>query len=329
MKGIFILDEQPYNDIYGPQERQAIASALDIVAPPQTSASIGAHPELLADVDVIFSGWGAPTMDAGFLAAAPRLKAVFYGAGSVRYFVTEAFWARGIRLTSAAAANAVPVAEFTLAAILFSLKHVWSLARRMKETREAPVRREVIGAYGSTVGLISLGLVGRQVRERLRGFDMRILAFDPFLTPEQAMNLDVTAVSLEELFRLSDVVSLHAPLLPETIGMIRGEHLASMREGASFINTARGAVVRESEMIAVLQRRADLQAVLDVTYPEPPAADSALYTLHNVVLTPHIAGAQGVECRRLGRMMVEELGRYLRGELLVGEVRREEASQRA
>jgi len=164
VKGIFILDELPYRDIYGPQERQAIASALEIVAPQQTAASIAAHPELLADVDVIFSGWGAPTMDAGFLAAAPQLQAVFYGAGYVRYFVTEAFWARGIRLTSAAAANAVPVAEFTLAAILFSLKHVWSVARRMKETREAPAHREVIGAYGSTVGLISLGLVGRQVR---------------------------------------------------------------------------------------------------------------------------------------------------------------------
>jgi phosphoglycerate dehydrogenase-like enzyme len=232
-------------------------------------------------------------------------------------------------VTSAASANAVPVAEYTLAAILFSLKQGWPLALRMKQERRSPPRPHVAGAYGSVVGLISLGMIGRLVRERLRPFDLRVLAYDPYATPEQSRALDLELTSLEEVFRVADVVSLHAPLLAETVGMIRGDHLAAMKQGATFINTARGALVREEEMIAVLTRRPNLHAVLDVTDPEPPVSESPLYTLPNVVLTPHIAGALGGECRRLGRMMVEELGRYIQGVPLQGEVRREQAGQRA
>jgi phosphoglycerate dehydrogenase-like enzyme len=121
------------------------------------------------------------------------------------------------------------------------------------------------------------------------------------------------------------VVSLHTPWLKETEGMITGQHIASMRPGATFINTARGAVVREQELIDVLQQRPDLFAVLDVTYPEPPAPDSLLYTLPNVVVTPHIAGPVGDECHRLGRYMVEELWRYLHGEELRWGITREMA----
>lgn len=326
---MYVLDEQAFDDVYDPQERAAIAEVVDIVAPAQTAASIRAHPDLLAGVDLLFSGWGAPVMDEDFLASAPRLKVVFYGAGSVRGFVTEALWARGIRVTSAASANAVPVAEYTLAAILFSLKQGWPLAQRMKQERRSPPRPHVAGAYGSVVGLISLGMIGRLVRERLRPFDLRVLAYDPYATPEHARALNLELGSLEEVFRAADVVSLHAPFLAETVGMIRGDHLAAMKRGATFINTARGALVREEEMIAVLTRRPDLHAILDVTDPEPPVLESPLYTLPNVVLTPHIAGALGGECRRLGRMMVEELDRYLRGADLQGEVRQEQAALRA
>jgi phosphoglycerate dehydrogenase-like enzyme len=130
-------------------------------------------------------------------------------------------------------------------------------------------------------------------------------------------------VSLEELFRESDVVSLHAPHTDETDGMITGEHIASMKRGATFINTARGGIVREEEMLEVLRKRPDLTAVLDVTEPEPAAADSPVFALPNVVLTPHIAGSLGLECRRMGRYMVDELRRYLNGEPLRWQVTRE------
>ncbi|MCB0096480.1 MAG: hydroxyacid dehydrogenase [Caldilineaceae bacterium] len=320
MKGIFLLRPAAFAQIYGAAEVAAIEKMLDLYAAPQSAESIQADPSVLAQADVILSGWGMPKMDAEFLALAPRLQAVFYGAGSIKGIVTDAFWAHGIQITSAAAANAVPVVEYTLSQILFCLKLGWRHALEIRREQRYPGRHHVPGAYGSTVGLISLGLIGRRVCEMLRLFDVRVIAYDPFATPGEAAALGVELVALDELFQRADVVSLHAPWLKETERLITGAHFAAMKPNAAFINTARGAIVAEDEMIAILQQRPDLQAVLDVTYPEPPVPDSPLYTLPNVVLTPHIAGSLDDECRRMGRMMVDELARFLAGQPLHGAV---------
>src|SRR5512142_1964715 len=118
LKALYILDPNPYDWIYGPAEREEIGRLVDVIGPPQTSQTIREQPELLRQTQIILSGWGAPTMDEAFLAGAPNLKAVFYGAGSIRGIVTDAFWERGVRITSAYGANAVPVSEYTLAMIL-------------------------------------------------------------------------------------------------------------------------------------------------------------------------------------------------------------------
>lgn len=323
LNGLFLLRSSAYDAIYGAQERAAIAELVEITAAPQTAETVTEQPDVLRVVDVILSGWGMPVVDAAFLAHAPRLQAIFYGAGSVRGFVTDALWERGIRVTSAQAANAVAVADYTLAAIVFALKHGWQLAAQTRREQRFPSRDAIPGVYEATVGIISLGMIGRLVRERLRPFDVRILAYDPLVTAQEAARLHVALCSLETLFREADVVSLHAPLLPQTRELITGELLAALPAGATFINTARGALVREEDMIGVLRRRPDLHAVLDVTWPEPPPPDSPLYTLPNITLTPHIAGAVGRERRRLGRMMVGELRRYVAGEPLQHELTRE------
>ena len=315
-KGLFVLPEHSYDVIYGPDERQDIANLAEIFAPRQNTGVLTEDPAALAEAEVIFSGWGAPHMDAAFLAAAPRLKAVFYGAGSIKGLVSDAFWARGIVVSSAYAANAVPVAEFTLSQILFCLKLGWRYIQHLRQGQPYWQRMHVPGAYGSTVGIVSLGMIGRMVCEHLKRFDVKVIAYDPFVKPADAAALGVELCSLGELFRRSDVVSLHTPWLKETEGLITGQLLASMKPDAAFINTARGAVVREDEMIEVLRSRPDLQAVLDVTHPEPPPAGSPLYTLPNVAITPHIAGSMDNECRRMGRYMVQEFERYLKGEPL-------------
>jgi phosphoglycerate dehydrogenase-like enzyme len=312
--------------IYGEEERAAVAGLADVYAPFQTGNSVAKNPGVLAEAEVILSGWGAPAMDGGFLAAAPNLRVVLYGAGSIRRVATPAFWERDLRITSAYAANAVPVSEYALTVILFSLKRGWHFAFSAQREKALPRQGQVSGAYGSTVGLVSLGMVGRLVRERLRPFDLRVVAYDPFVTPEEAHVLGVDLMSLEDLFASSDVVSLHVPLLPETEGMILGSHLASMKRNATLINTSRGAVVREAEMVEVLGERPDLWAVLDVTPPEPPEPDSRLFDLPNVVLTPHIAGSLGNECRRMGRLVVDELRGYVAGEPLKHEITRERAA---
>jgi phosphoglycerate dehydrogenase-like enzyme len=317
LRGLYALDTDAYEMIYGPDERREIERHVEMVARPQTRQSLAARPELLRDVEVLFSGWGAPVADEAFLDCAPRLEAIFYASGAVGCWMSEAVWHRGVLVTSAYAANAIPVAEYTLSTILFSLKHGWQLARATREQRTFPRRDDAPGCYQSTVGLISLGAIGRAVLKLLRPFDLRVLAYDPLLTDAEAERLGVRNVPLDVLFRESDVISVHSPDLPETEGLISGAMLCSMRQGGTFINTARGQVVREPEMIDVLTRRPDLQAVLDVTCPEPPQPDSPLYTLPNVLLTPHIAGSVGNECRRMGRYMVEELERYVAGEPLL------------
>ena len=330
-KALYILAETAFEKIYGSREREDIDKRVNLYAPLQTPESIKKNPEILSEAEMIFSGWGGPEINENFLSYAPKLKMVFYGAGSIRHMVTDAFWKRNVRITSAYGVNAVPVAEYTLSQILFCLKCGWHFVRAVREDHnfDSRSRWKVPGGYESVVGLISLGMVGRRVCELLKPFDVKVLVYDPFVTEEVASAMNVTLCGLDEIFFSADVVSLHTPWLKETEGMITGWHFEMMKPFASFINTARGAVVCEDEMIEVLRDRPDLQAVLDITWPEPPEPNSPLYTLPNVALTPHIAGSMNNECRRMGRTMVEELDRYLENEPLQWEITSATASRLA
>jgi phosphoglycerate dehydrogenase-like enzyme len=317
---LFVLDPAAADDVYPPAVRATVASLADVLAPPMSAAEARERPDLLVRAEVLMSGWFGPRLDAAFLDAAPQLRTVFYAAGSTNLLMTDEAYRRGIRVTSAYAANAAPVAEYTLSTVLFSLKHGWAAARATRERRAFAPPATVPGAYGSTVGLVSLGMTGRAVASLLQPFDVIVVAHDPLTTAGDASSLGVELVSLDDVFARGDVVSIHAPLLDETVGLIRGRHVAAMRPGATLINTARGAIVNEPELTDVLARRPDLHAVLDVTFPEPPVASSPLYTLPNVTLTPHIAGSLGAECGRMGRAMADELRRYVSGRPLKWEV---------
>jgi phosphoglycerate dehydrogenase-like enzyme len=308
----FLLDQSHWDIVYGPAERKRLEAYIQMPFRFYTKNSLFKDPGNFAEAEVLFSSWGMPRCDEAFLNAIPNLKAIFYAAGTVKSFVTDALWRRGIIVSTANSALAVTVAEFTLAQILLSLKSAWRFTTNIRTARNFQ-QYPVAGTYDSVVGLISMGAVARHLIALLRHFKLRVVVYDPFLSSEEAQELGVQQVTLEEVFEISHVVSLHTPLLLETQGMIRGHHFSSMRKDATFINTARGALVNEEEMIEVLQRRPDLYALLDVTHPEPPLPQSPLHTIPNVILTPHIAGA----------MAVEEFERYLKGEPLLGEVREE------
>ncbi len=329
MKAIYLLLPAQFDNIYGPNERAQIESMVDVVGPPLSIETVADHPDALAETEAIFSGWGMTPLDETFLAAAPKLRVVFYGAGSIRNFATDAAWDRGITICSAWAANAIPVAEFNLAQILLANKRAWTYPMAVRQTGLLPARRSVPGNYRSTVGIVSMGMTGRLLRDFLRPFDHHVIAYDPFLSTEQAADLDVELVALADLFSRSDVVSLNTPLLPETIGLITGDLLASMKPGATFINTSRGKIVDEPALVEVFCKRPDLTAILDVTNPEPPLPGSPLLGMSNVILTPHIAGSQDHECRRMGQLMVDECRRYLAGEPLKAAVTREAAARMA
>ncbi|CAN5431553.1 hydroxyacid dehydrogenase [soil metagenome] len=325
LNAAYVLDPGAFDLIYGPAERADIAKVVDVAGGPISGKDIAAHLEKLKDIEIIFSGWGGPVLDEKLLAGMPKLKAVFYGAGTIKGIVTDSFWQRNIPITSSYAANAVPVAEFTLAQILFSLKAGWNciMHARLQRSFNHP---KMAGAYGSTVGLVSLGMIGRRVAQLLQPFDVKVIAFDPIVTADAVRGLGIELVSLAQVFKESDVVSLHTPWLKVTENMIDGSLIASMKPNATLINTSRGAIINEVEMIEVLKERSDLWAVLDVTHPEPPGPASPLWELPNVILTPHIAGSIQGECRRMGRVVVDELNRFLRHEPLRFSISREQAA---
>lgn len=280
--------------------------------------------ELLAEAEILLSSWGCPPLDAAVLAQAPRLRANVHAAGTVKMHITDDCWARGLRVSSAAAANAVPVAEYTLGAILLANKAVFPIQRRYQQERGFlwwPAEFPGLGNYRKTVGIVGASFVGRKVIEWLRPFDFQVLVYDPFLPAEGAEELGVRKVELDELMQGSDIVSLHAPALLETRRMISREMLASMRDGATLINTARGWLVDEPALEAELVK-GRLRAVIDTTEPEILPAESPLYDLPNVFLTPHIAGAMGAETQRMATLAIDEIERYSRGECFCYEVTR-------
>jgi phosphoglycerate dehydrogenase-like enzyme len=320
IKAAFCLHPDAYARAYDDMVRARLAQSVEIVSGCIPTREWPERRELLSGVEVLFSGWGPPRLDEAFLEAVPNLRAVFYAAGDHRYFATDAFWERGIRLSTANALNAVPVSEYTVAAIVLGLKRFWHFARQPREVRKLTLDRWVPGNYRSTVALISYGTIARLVRRKLATYDLDVLVYDPFLSDEAARLENVTKVSLADAFHRADAISVHTPSLPETRSLIRCEHFAALRPGAVFINTARGDIVDEDALIAVLAQRDDVQAILDVTREEPPREGSPLYRLSNVVFTPHIAGSLAGECVRLGLGMVDECERFLAGRPLKGEV---------
>ncbi|MFJ4871012.1 hydroxyacid dehydrogenase [Streptomyces sp. NPDC088757] len=288
--------------------------AHDLTAPDARTAAA------LAEAEVLLTCWGATPLTPEVLDRAPRLRAVVHAAGSVKHHVTDACWERGLRVTSAAAANALPVAEYTLAAILFAGKGVLPSARRYAGLRTDHAWLEESTAWGNhrrTIGIVGASRIGRRVIDLLAPFDFEILLYDPYVaTPPPGTEL----VDLDELCARSTVVSVHAPQLPSTYRMIGAAQLAAMPDGTTLINTSRGSLVDEPSLLPHLLA-GRLHAILDVTDPELPPPDSPLWTLPNVLLTPHVAGSLGNELHRMADQAVGEVERYVRGEAFAEEVR--------
>ncbi|MDD5263141.1 MAG: hydroxyacid dehydrogenase [Methylacidiphilales bacterium] len=302
--------------------RTRLSRSIKLVEPELDLENWLEHPDITEQIEILFATWNMAVMDEKFLARFPKLRAVFYAAGSVKGWATEEAFDRGIRISSAWAANAIPVAEYTLAVILLSLKRFWHHANDCRMRHVWRHQSDVPGVYSSVIGLISLGAVARTVAWKLADHEVEVIAYDPFVSPAQAKKLGVKLLPLEEVFRRADVISLHTPWLPETENLVNERLLRLMKPASTLINTARGAVICEPDLCRVLAERSDITAILDVTQREPLRPDSPLWTLENVILTPHIAGSMGNEITRMGHWMAGEGLRYTKGKPLQHEVTR-------
>jgi phosphoglycerate dehydrogenase-like enzyme len=301
-----------------------LSQCCDILAPePLEELSTPAARSVLGDAEILITGWGCPQISKEVVLAAPRLRLIAHAAGTVKYHLDAAVYEAGIAVTNAAYANAVPVAEYTLAMIILANKRILDFrdGYRADPTRKSShvLVDEPIGNYRRTIGIVGASRIGRRVIELLAPLDCAVLLCDPHVRPGDEICRRAELTELDDLVQRSDVVSLHAPSLPSTRHMIGARELRLLRDGATLINTARGALVDEAALIGELES-GRIAAVIDVTDPEIPPPDSPLFRLPNVFLTPHIAGAVGTEKSRLGHLVVDEIERFVAGQPLQHQV---------
>ena len=323
IKAVVMADNVPFYDgdvvdyIYGSERLDKMRKLTDLHPVRITSENLEWDLPKLKEVEAIFSCWGMLSLTEAQLDQLPNLKAVFYAGGSVNGF-SEPLLERGITICNAAEANAIPVAEFCLAQILLACKRVhlntYLCRQGPWKQSEMPVGK---GAYGETIALLGIGAISRYLLKLLKPFNLRVIGVSDYLNEEQAQEMGIDQlVSIEQAFREGYVVSNHLADWPSNKGSLTKEMLASMRQGATFINTGRGAQVDEEGMIDVLEQRLDLTALLDVQHPEPPEAGSRLFGLPNVHMTSHIAGSTNDEVQRMADFMLDDFGRWLNGEPL-------------
>jgi len=315
MKAIFLSSSaDKIAEVYTEKTFCELAKLTDIEKTVYKKSDISQNPYKFSKVEFIFSTWGMFEFTENEVKEyLPSLKCVFYGAGTVQKFARP-FLSSGVRVFSSWAANAVPVAEMTVAEIILANKGYYLSSRLYHKTGRKTAREafeKCRGNYGETVGIIGAGMIGTLVIKMLKNYNLKVVVFDPFLSGNRADELGVEKCNLPELFKRAFVISNHLANNEKTRGMLDYALFELMRENAVFINTGRGAQIVEDDLALILKERKDITALLDVTDPEPPAENHPFYNLENCIMTPHIAGSSGDEVARMGEYMLSEFKAYL------------------
>ena len=318
MKCALLLDVNQYNRVFDAATLQKLSAAVQVIHHPLAVMTPANTIDLIAGVDVAITCWGSVRLEKEILDSAPNLKLVAHAAGSVKPIVSDEFIRRGIKITTAAPALSIGVAEYILGAMLIMGKRLKDM---MRSVESGGWRPETAGAalemFHAKVGIIGAGFVGRHLIKLLKNFDLAgIWVYDPYLSPEEAALLSVEKKSLEEIFSICDYINVCAPSIPSTKGMITNKLIQMIRENTVFINAARSAIVDEPALINELKTGRFL-AMIDVTDPEPAVPDHALRSLPNVIFTPHIAGAITRNLLRNGAFAAREVINFAEDKPLV------------
>ena len=277
----------------------------------------------LSGADIAITSWWSGLMTEDVLAVAPNLKFVMHAAGSVKPVVTDALWDKGIRVSASTKPLGIGVAECAVGFAISASKNFYNVNEDIHNGGWDERRHECRELYEQNVGVISAGFVGRHFIKLMNNFGVNIMLYDPFITDERATELGAKKADLETLLSESDILSIHAPSIPETNHMINADSLKLMKKDAILINTARGSIVDEKALYEHMKAGNLRYACLDVYDPEPPLADNPLRTLKNVIMTPHLAGLANNGKLLIGTHATEEIERFINGEALECEVTRE------
>jgi len=279
---------------------------------------------------IIITSWGSPEITQSIFKSAPELKFIMHAAGTIKPYVKKEVIEKGVKVNSCSGVIGKFVAIATLGLILVSVKKIFWWSDFIKETGKWRDNEKLMKytdeINGVNIGIISMSNVGRNLLNLLRQFTEKIYVYDPYWTEEQIKNYGgIKVKSLMEIAEKCEIVALCAPLTEETKGMIGKEFFKNMKDGAVFINTARGAIIDQNALIEELKKER-IFACLDVTYPEPPEKNSPLYNLKNLIISPHITGCVHSGLKELGKFSVEEIERFLKGEKLENEIKLEKIS---
>lgn len=318
------IHQQWWHSFFTPNEQERLRRLAPLTACPNpgdltTTESI----ESLQGSRVAVTGWGTGRFTAEVLDACPHLEAIVHTAASVRGIVDDSAFDRGIVVSSQTALMAEPVAEYCLSMVINAAKGIWRSQRFYLDERDRLDRFATfgdVGLRGSIIGIVGLSQISRRLIDLLRPFELELLVHSSWLGDQEAGELGVTRVELPELMASSDVISVHSALTADTRYLIDARLIASIKDGATLINTARGAVLDQEALVRELAT-GRLDAILDVTDPEPTPSDSPLWHMPNVMLTPHYAGAMGRELTYLGRGAADDVHSVFAGRRPRGEVR--------
>lgn len=304
-------------DVWAPAVRDVVISA----APPEFELRFASSYDwadqvaVAAQADILLPGFAAVT--ANLLAHAPRVRLIQKWGVGIDAIDLDAVRRAGITLSITNGANAGPVAELAVALMLAVYRRIPYVNRTMREgSWPTPEMRETCYQInGKTVGLVGFGSIGRMLARRLRGFDAHVVYFDPHRAETLVeQELQARYAPLDEVMRTSDILSLHAPLLPQTAHMINAVSIRSMKNGAVLINTARGGLVDEQALFDALLNGKLRGAGLDAFDPEPPRAENPLLRLDQVVVTPHAGGGVFDNIGNVARHAFANMLNFVRGE---------------
>ena len=267
-------------------------------------------PAALADADALVVR-SAVQVDDALLEHAPKLRVIGRAGVGVDNIDADSATRRGIVVMNTPGANAVAVAELTLALMIALARKIPAANSTMHAGKWEKKSLQGSELRGKTLGILGLGRIGLEVAKRARGFGLEIIGSDPFVSAAVARENGITVVPVEQLFAQSDYLTLHVGLTPQTQGIINAKTLATMKKGARIINCARGELVDEAALVAALKSGQIAGAALDVLTVEPPK-DSPFFALDNVILTPHIAGSTGEAQEAVGVQIAMQVREYLK-----------------
>lgn len=277
--------------------------------------------------EICITSWGSPKLTRDVLARAEKLRFVGHAAGSITAYMDEHIFDRDIVVVNANAALANSTAESALAMILSGAWDLFGLHNTMLHgSWPDHTQVTVTGLQNRIIGIIGLGEISRELIRLLRPFQLDILLYSRHCSHEEAGRLGVRLAQLDELLANSDYITLHNTLTPSTVGMLGIRELRLIKEGAILINTARGPIIRESDLIEAL-REGRFKAILDVYDTEPLPPDHALFKLPNVICYPHIGGFSAHYKSMIGELIVNDLERWINNEPLQGLITRDKYSR--